>query len=281
MPARSHERPPSPRLGRPADLQRGRQPRADSSPRCATVAAGATADPRRRRRLARRHRRDRRPPRRRRTHGVDVLHRAVKEGLGPAYVAGFRRALDGGADLIVQMDADFSHDPADVPRLIAAAKDADLVLGSRYVEGGGVGEWGRRAPRDLPRRQPYARLLARARRPRPDRRLQVLPARGARGDPAGDDRRARLRLPGRDDLPGACAPASASSRCRSIFNDRRVGESKMSRAIVAEAVWRVPVMRLAAGAWRRCSLDLQYFILCSNGSRGTLDRPVRADRYTD
>ena len=58
-----------------------------------------------------------------------------KQGLGPAYVAGFRRALAGGAELVAQMDADFSHDPADLPRLLDAAADADLVLGSRYVGG--------------------------------------------------------------------------------------------------------------------------------------------------
>src|SRR5213080_5626706 len=65
---------------------------------------------------------------------VDVLHRARKEGLGPAYIAGFRRALADGAELILELDCDFSHDPADVPRLIAACESgADLVLGSRYV----------------------------------------------------------------------------------------------------------------------------------------------------
>ena len=73
---------------------------------------------------------------------VDVLHRPRKEGLGPAYLAGFRRALDAGAELVVEIDCDFSHDPADVPRLLAAAEDADLVLGSRYVPGGGVENWG-------------------------------------------------------------------------------------------------------------------------------------------
>ena len=73
---------------------------------------------------------------------VHVLHRAEKDGLGRAYVAGFRRALDEGAQLVLQMDADFSHDPASVPELIAAARDADLVLGSRYVAGGGMVDWG-------------------------------------------------------------------------------------------------------------------------------------------
>src|SRR5215217_5031838 len=75
--------------------------------------------------------------------GVSVLHRKRKEGLGPAYLAGFRRALADGADLILEMDCDFSHDPADVPRLIAAVESgADLALGSRYVTGGSVGNWG-------------------------------------------------------------------------------------------------------------------------------------------
>src|SRR3954447_4551607 len=73
---------------------------------------------------------------------VEVLHRSAKEGLGPAYVAGYQRALVGGAELVAQMDADFSHDPSDLPRLLAAAESADLVLGSRYVDGGGVAEWG-------------------------------------------------------------------------------------------------------------------------------------------
>jgi dolichol-phosphate mannosyltransferase len=73
---------------------------------------------------------------------VEVLLRAAKEGIGPAYRAGFRRALDGGAALVMEMDCDFSHDPAAIPLLIAAAADADLVLGSRYVPGGGVERWG-------------------------------------------------------------------------------------------------------------------------------------------
>src|SRR6476659_4667428 len=69
---------------------------------------------------------------------VSVLHRAAKEGIGPAYIAGFRWALAEGAELVLEMDCDFSHDPKDVPRLIAAAADADVVLGSRYVRGRGV-----------------------------------------------------------------------------------------------------------------------------------------------
>src|SRR5436309_1149777 len=74
---------------------------------------------------------------------VDVLHRKRKEGLGPAYLAGFRRALADGAERVLEMDCDFSHDPADVPRLIDAVEGgADLALGSRYVKGGAVRNWG-------------------------------------------------------------------------------------------------------------------------------------------
>ncbi len=73
---------------------------------------------------------------------VEVLHRTTKDGIGPAYLAGFGHALERGADLLMEMDSDFSHDPADLPRLVAATGDADLVLGSRYVPGGGVTDWG-------------------------------------------------------------------------------------------------------------------------------------------
>ncbi|MDJ0954107.1 MAG: polyprenol monophosphomannose synthase [Acidimicrobiia bacterium] len=74
--------------------------------------------------------------------GVAVLHRSAKQGLGPAYAAGFDVALDRGAEVICEMDADFSHDPDDLPRLVAAVDDgADLAIGSRYVSGGGVENW--------------------------------------------------------------------------------------------------------------------------------------------
>ena len=73
---------------------------------------------------------------------VAVMRRPLKQGIGPAYRAGFHRALAEGAGLIVEMDCDFSHDPARLPALLAAAADADLVLGSRYVPGGGVARWG-------------------------------------------------------------------------------------------------------------------------------------------
>ena len=73
---------------------------------------------------------------------VSVLHRAAKQGLGRAYLAGFAHALDAGADLVLEMDSDFSHDPQDLPRLVRAARHSDLVLGSRYVRGGAIADWG-------------------------------------------------------------------------------------------------------------------------------------------
>ena len=72
---------------------------------------------------------------------VSVLHRPRKEGIGPAYLAGFARALAAGTPLVAQMDADLSHDPADLPRLVGAAEGADLVVGSRYAPGGGTAGW--------------------------------------------------------------------------------------------------------------------------------------------
>ena len=177
---------------------------------------------------------------------VDVLHRERKEGLGPAYLAGFRRALSGDAELVLEMDCDFSHDPNDVPRLIAAVADgADVVLGSRYVPGGGVRNWGAAAPSHL--RGRIALRPRRARRPgsRSDRRVQMLPALRPRDDRPRRDPLEGLRVPDRDDLPGA------ARRLRVVempitFADREVGGSKMSKGIVAEAIWKVPRLRLAA-----------------------------------
>jgi dolichol-phosphate mannosyltransferase len=125
---------------------------------------------------------------------VHVLHRERKEGLGPAYLAGFRRALELGADLVFEMDCDFSHDPKDVPRLAEATERADLVLGSRYVPGGGIRNWGF-----------VRRFISRGGSlyPRPDRRLQVLSAAGAGDDRPRRDRLAWLRVPDRDDVPRA------------------------------------------------------------------------------
>ena len=174
---------------------------------------------------------------------VSVLHRARKEGLGPSYVAGFRRALDGGADLIVQMDADFSHDPADLPRLLSAAEGADLVLGSRYVEGGGVTDWGA-ARRAISRwGSTYARTAL---------GIDIQDLTGG----FKVFRRGVLEAIDLDSLGAVGYAFQVETTFRAIragfrvvevpivFRDRRVGESKMTGAIVLEAAWRVPTMRL-------------------------------------
>ncbi len=175
---------------------------------------------------------------------VDVLHRPHKEGLGPAYLAGFDRALADGAELILEMDCDFSHDPRDVPRLIAAAEEgADLVLGSRYVPGGRVGNWGflRRA---ISRGASiYTGLI-----------LQM----GVR-DPTGGFKCFRRGVLEALDLDAITAKGyafqiettyraqRAGFRVVEVpiaFVDRTAGHSKMSRAIVLEAIWRVPLLRV-------------------------------------
>jgi dolichol-phosphate mannosyltransferase len=174
---------------------------------------------------------------------VDVLHRALKEGLGPAYLAGFKRALEQGADLVVQMDADFSHDPAFLPRFIDAARNADLVLGSRYVPGGGVTEWG-----------PTRRIVSRG----GSAYARVMLGVRVRDLTGGFKcwRREALEAVDLDSVASRGYAFQVEMTYRAIeaglrvvevpivFRDRRVGSSKMSRAIVAEAIWRVPAMRL-------------------------------------
>jgi dolichol-phosphate mannosyltransferase len=177
---------------------------------------------------------------------VRVLHRGQKEGIGPAYVAGFRRALADGAELILEMDCDFSHDPADVPRLIAAAEaGADLVLGSRYAPGGGTRNWG------LVRRVVsrggclYAQALLGVRVRdltggfKCFRRVTLeaidLGALSAHGYAFQIETTYRVRRAG---LRVVEVPI--------IFVERRAGASKMTGAIVAEAMWKVPLLRLKA-----------------------------------
>jgi dolichol-phosphate mannosyltransferase len=176
---------------------------------------------------------------------VAVLHRARKEGLGPAYLDGFRHALADGAELILEMDCDFSHDPADVQRLIAAAGDADLALGSRYVDGGSVGNWG------LVRRAVsaggslYARLV-----------LGV----GVRDLTGGFKcyRRAVLESIDLDAISSKGYAFQIETTYRALragfhvveipirFVDREQGGSKMSRRIVLEGIWKVPALKAKA-----------------------------------
>ena len=177
---------------------------------------------------------------------LDVLHRDRKEGIGRAYLAGFERVLAGDAELVLEMDCDFSHDPQDVPRLIAACEDgADLALGSRWVAGGGTRNWG--LVRQLISRggSLYARLM-----------LGV----GVRDLTGGFKcfRRAVLETIDRDaiaargygfQIEGTYRALRAGFRVVELpitFVDRRVGESKMSGAIVVEAMRQVPVLRWKA-----------------------------------
>jgi dolichol-phosphate mannosyltransferase len=174
--------------------------------------------------------------------GVEVLHRPRKEGIGPAYLDAFHRALDGGAELVLQMDADFSHDPAYLARLLDASRTADLVLGSRYVPGGGVTEWGA-----------IRRLISRG---------GSTYARTCLGVPIRDLtggfkcwRRGALEAIELDSVHSRGYAFQVEMTYRAIrsgfdvvevpivFRDRRVGNSKMTGRIVLEAVWQVPALR--------------------------------------
>jgi dolichol-phosphate mannosyltransferase len=180
---------------------------------------------------------------------VHVLHRERKEGLGPAYLAGFRRALELEAELVFEMDSDFSHDPADVPRLASAAQDADLVLGSRYTEGGGTRNWGF-----------LRRFISRG----GSLYAQVLLQLGVRDLTGGFKcyRRVVLETIDLDAISSLGYAFQIETTYRAIragfrvvevpihFSDRQVGHSKMSKAIVLEAVWKVPLLRLRALAGR-------------------------------
>ena len=175
---------------------------------------------------------------------VDVLHRPRKEGLGPAYLDGFRRALELGADLVVEMDCDFSHDPKDIPRLVAAAEDADVVLGSRYVPGGGTRNWGL-----------LRRLISRG----GSLYAQILLGLRIRDLTGGFKvyRRAVLETIDLDAIHSKGYAFQIEGTYRSlragfrvvevpiVFVDREVGGSKMSRSIVLEAIWKVPALRLS------------------------------------
>jgi dolichol-phosphate mannosyltransferase len=173
---------------------------------------------------------------------VSVLHRPRKQGLGPAYLAAFRVALDEGADRIIEMDADFSHDPDHLPTLIEATEHADLAIGSRYVPGGGITDWG-----------PMRRFISRG---------GSAYARLALGLPVRDltggfkcYRPEVLEAINLDTIEARGYAFQVETTYRAIkagfqvvevpivFRDRADGTSKMSKSIVAEAMWRVPAMR--------------------------------------
>ena len=174
---------------------------------------------------------------------VSVLHRGQKSGIGPAYLAGFRRALDGGAGYVMEMDSDFSHDPADLARLLAAVQGgADLALGSRYVRGGGVSDWG------LLRRfvseggSTYARWVL---------GLRVRDLTGG----FKCFRREVLEAIHFDGVRSRGYAFQVELTYRAVragfrvvevpitFRDRQRGASKMSWRIAVEAIWLVPLLR--------------------------------------
>ena len=180
---------------------------------------------------------------------VSVLHRAHREGLGPAYLAGFRHALAEGAGLLIEMDADFSHDPHDLPKLLAAIEGgADLALGSRYTRGGAVADWG------LVRRFvsrggcAYARFV-----------LGV-----AIRDLTGGFKCFRREVLEAIELDSVRAHGYAFQveltyralrrgfsveEVPILFRDRLLGRSKMSPWIAAEALWVLPQLRFTRGAF--------------------------------
>jgi dolichol-phosphate mannosyltransferase len=173
---------------------------------------------------------------------VSVLHRPHKEGLGPAYIAGFRHVLAAGAGLVVEMDVDFSHNPSYLPSLLAAAEHADLAIGSRYVPGGGVEDWG--AVRQAISRggSAYARLVL------------GLPVRDLT---AGFKcfRREVLEAIDLDAIESKGYAFQVEITYRTIqkgfdvvevpivFRDRQEGSSKIDRSVITEAIWRVPLLR--------------------------------------
>jgi dolichol-phosphate mannosyltransferase len=180
---------------------------------------------------------------------LDVLHRERKEGLGPAYVAGFERALAAGAELVATIDCDFSHDPDDLPRLVAATSRADIALGSRYVPGGGTEDWGA-----------LRRAVSRG---------GSVYARAVLGIPVHDTT-SGFKVYRREVLE-AIQPARIESRGYAFqietvyralragftveevpirFSDRTEGGSKMGPGIVLEAMLRVPALRIGAARGR-------------------------------
>jgi dolichol-phosphate mannosyltransferase len=180
---------------------------------------------------------------------VQVLHRPRRAGLGPAYLAGFGRALDAGAGYVLEMDADLSHDAADLPRLLAVVRDGegDVALGSRYAPGGGIADWG-----------PLRRGVSRAGSWYARRALGV-----AVRDLTGGFKCFRAEVLERIDLAGVRSRGYAfqveltyRALCAGfrvvevpiVFRDRRRGRSKMSWRIALEAAWLVPRLRRSVPA---------------------------------
>ena len=174
---------------------------------------------------------------------LDIIHREKKEGLGRAYVAGFKKALAQGADYIFEMDADFSHDPKYIPKFLEAIKEYDLVLGSRYCQGGGVENW------DFFRKMisRFGNIYARA-------VLQV-PIRDLTGG-YKCYRRKVLEAINLDSLESVGYNFQIETTYKAykagfkikeipiIFTERRAGKSKFNIKIMLEGFWKVLLLRL-------------------------------------
>lgn len=168
--------------------------------------------------------------------GVHVLHRSEKAGLGPAYAAGFAWALDQGFDIICEMDADFSHDPDDLPRLIRAVEQgADLAIGSRYVQGGGTEGWSW-----------HRRLLSKAGNRYAAIMLGISTKDATAGFRAFRDTTIRKLEPSTCEASGYGFQIEMAWRTEQagleivevpiVFRDRTKGDSKMDRSIALEAI---------------------------------------------
>jgi dolichol-phosphate mannosyltransferase len=179
--------------------------------------------------------------------GVEVLHRDVKEGLGRAYLAGFAHALSGGAEMVIAMDADFSHDPAYLPAIVAAARHSDLVLGSRYVDGGRIADW-----------PPLRRLLSRLGSAYARRMLGVRVRDLTSGFRCVHRRVLETVEPSTLRAQGYVFNIELTYRALRAgfdvyevpicFRDRSAGESKMSLPIAFEALMLVPQLRWPRGS---------------------------------
>jgi len=182
-------------------------------------------------------------------HRISVIHRTAKEGIGPAYAAAFDHLLLGNTEVVVEMDADFSHDPADLPRLVAAIEEgADLAIGSRYVPGGSTPDW-----------PLHRRLVSRA----GNLYVRVMlgtPIRDATAGFRAFTRTALTRLPYQDaEASGYGFQVEMAWRAHQqglaivevpiSFKDRKRGTSKMGLRIVAEAMWLVTIWGLGR-LWR-------------------------------
>jgi dolichol-phosphate mannosyltransferase len=161
---------------------------------------------------------------------LEVLHRAEKNGIGPAYLAGFRHALEHGAGYVMEMDSDFSHDPADLARLLQAIySGADLALGSRYVPGGGVRDWSLLRRVGLSVRDLTGGFKCFRREVLEAIHFDSVRSRGYAF---------QVELTYRAVRAGFCVVEVPI-----VFRDRQHGQSKMSWRIAAEAMWLVPGLR--------------------------------------